>query len=88
MSHGGDRYRNKVRLDFSVNTNPAGVLESVRQSLINSISKAEHYPDIDAFTAAYLNRGKTVSEKAACRIRTAVPADADKIDALFREMLR
>ena len=88
MSHGGDRYRNKVRLDFSVNTNPAGVLESVRQSLINSISKAEHYPDIDAFTAAYLNRGKTVSEKAACRIRTAVPADADKIDALFREMLQ
>ena len=48
MSHGGDRYRNKVRLDFSVNTNPAGVLESVRQSLINSISKAEHYPDQEA----------------------------------------
>ena len=45
MSHGGDRYRNKVRLDFSVNTNPVGVLESVRQSLINSISNAEHYPD-------------------------------------------
>ena len=48
MSHGGDRYRNKVRLDFSVNTNPKGVLESVRQSLIDSIAKAEHYPDQEA----------------------------------------
>ena len=48
MSHGGDRYRNQVRLDFSVNTNPAGVLDSVKQSLIESISKAEHYPDQEA----------------------------------------
>ena len=48
MSHGGDRYRNKVRLDFSVNTNPAGVYESVKQALADSIAKAEHYPDQEA----------------------------------------
>lgn len=48
MSHGGDRYRNKVRLDFSVNTNPKGVLESVKKSLIDSIAKAEYYPDQEA----------------------------------------
>ena len=48
MSHGGDRYRNKVRLDFSVNTNPAGVLENVKEALTESISKAEHYPDQEA----------------------------------------
>ena len=48
MSHGGDRYRNKVRLDFSVNTNPAGVYESVKQALTESIAKAEHYPDQEA----------------------------------------
>ncbi|MBR5932324.1 MAG: aminotransferase class I/II-fold pyridoxal phosphate-dependent enzyme [Lachnospiraceae bacterium] len=48
MSHGGDRYRNKVRLDFSVNTNPSGVFESVKQALSESIAKAEHYPDQEA----------------------------------------
>ena len=64
------------------------ILKQYLQEYEKAGMKAEHYPDIDAFTAAYLNRGKTVSEKAACRIRTAVPADADKIDALFREMLQ
>ena len=48
MSHGGDRYRNTVRLDFSVNTNPSGVFESVKQALIESIAQAEHYPDQEA----------------------------------------
>lgn len=28
--HGGDIYRNKVRLDFSVNTNPLGMSENVK----------------------------------------------------------
>lgn len=30
--HGGDVYRNKVRLDFSVNTNPLGMSENVKKS--------------------------------------------------------
>ena len=29
--HGGDVYRNKVRLDFSVNTNPLGMSENVKK---------------------------------------------------------
>ena len=29
--HGGDVYRNKVRLDFSVNTNPLGMSENVKR---------------------------------------------------------
>ena len=33
MTHGGDIYRNQVRLDFSVNVNPLGMPESVRQAL-------------------------------------------------------
>jgi len=45
MSHGGDRYRNKVRLDFSVNTNPAGVPETIKNSIIESLDKLEYYPD-------------------------------------------
>ena len=31
--HGGDVYRNKVRLDFSVNTNPLGMSENVKKRL-------------------------------------------------------
>lgn len=31
--HGGDIYRNKVRLDFSVNTNPLGMSENVKKRL-------------------------------------------------------
>ena len=31
--HGGDIYRNQIRLDFSVNTNPLGMPDSVREAL-------------------------------------------------------
>ena len=64
------------------------ILEQYLREYEKAGMKAEHYADIDAFTAAYLNKGKTETKKAACRIRTAVPEDADKIDALFREMLQ
>ena len=49
MSHGGDRYRNKVRLDFSVNTNPAGVPERIKNSITDSLDKLEYYPDPESF---------------------------------------
>ena len=29
MAHGGDIYRNKVNIDFSVNLNPLGIQEEV-----------------------------------------------------------
>ena len=46
--HGGDIYRNQIRLDFSVNTNPLGMPDSVREALHQAVEEAEHYPDIHA----------------------------------------
>ena len=34
--HGGDIYRNKVRLDFSVNTNPLGMSKKRLRKISNS----------------------------------------------------
>lgn len=45
MAHGGDIYRNKIRLDFSVNINPLGLFKGVRKSLEESLGSAEYYPD-------------------------------------------
>ncbi len=45
MAHGGDIYRNKIRLDFSVNINPLGISKGVRKALAESIGSAEYYPD-------------------------------------------
>ncbi len=44
--HGGDVYRNKVKYDFSINVNPVGMPQSVRDAAINAIDDAEKYPDI------------------------------------------
>ena len=44
--HGGDIYGNPdVVMDFSVNTNPFGMPESIRQTFISRIGEFEHYPD-------------------------------------------
>lgn len=48
MIHGGDIYRNAVRLDFSVNVNPLGVPASVRQALHDAVDTCNVYPDIRA----------------------------------------
>ena len=45
MGHGGDIYRNRVDLDFSVNLNPAPVPEAVRQAIRAGIRDACAYPD-------------------------------------------
>ena len=42
--HGGDIYRNNIAIDFSVNVNPFGVSERIRQSMIRSMP--EVYPDL------------------------------------------
>ena len=39
--HGGDIYRNQIRLDFSVNTNPLGMPDSVREALHQAVEEAE-----------------------------------------------
>ena len=46
--HGGDRYRNRIRLDFSVNVNPLGMPEAVRDSLHRAVELCGGYPDIEA----------------------------------------
>lgn len=43
--HGGDIYRNSVRLDFSVNTNPLGISESVKRAVISEADSFGVYPD-------------------------------------------
>lgn len=46
--HGGDIYRNRVTLDFSVNMNPLGIPEAVTQALHDAVSQCHTYPDIHA----------------------------------------
>lgn len=44
--HGGDIYTdNKIRLDFSVNTNPFGMPEAVKKAAAASEQSWERYPD-------------------------------------------
>lgn len=45
--HGGDIYRNPVQYDFSVNTNPSGMPDSVRDALHRAVEDCGHYPDMD-----------------------------------------
>lgn len=44
--HGGDIYRNKVKLDFSVNINPLGIPESLKEALMEAVKDSSCYPDI------------------------------------------
>ena len=46
--NGGDIYRNQIRLDFSVNTNPLGMPDPVKEALHQAVEEAENYPDIRA----------------------------------------
>lgn len=46
MVHGGDIYRNSVTLDFSVNVNPLGMPEGVKQALMEAVESCKEYPDI------------------------------------------
>ena len=48
MIHGGDIYRNQVRLDFSINVNPLGVPEPVQHALHDAVDLCGVYPDIQA----------------------------------------
>ncbi|MCM1136447.1 MAG: aminotransferase class I/II-fold pyridoxal phosphate-dependent enzyme [Clostridium sp.] len=44
--HGGDVYRNHVKMDFSVNINPLGPPESVKKALHKAVADCNRYPDI------------------------------------------
>ena len=43
--HGGDIYRNKIQLDFSVSINPLGMSESIRRVVSENMQVLEQYPD-------------------------------------------
>lgn len=43
--HGGDIYRNKVNIDFSVNTSPFGIPDTVALAVRESVSRIGEYPD-------------------------------------------
>ena len=43
--HGGDIYRNDVRLDFSVNVDPLGPPEGVKTAYVNCAERLDCYPD-------------------------------------------
>lgn len=47
MMHGGDIYRNRVTLDFSVNINPKGIPDSVNAVMATSIFDIDKYPDME-----------------------------------------
>ena len=46
--HGGDIYRNDVKVDFSVNVNPLGIPKAVEAALYEAVDKCSKYPDISA----------------------------------------
>lgn len=43
--HGGDVYRNEVRLDFSVNLNPLDMPSEVTDAMLAGLSEIHQYPD-------------------------------------------
>lgn len=45
--HGGDVYRNHVDLDFSVNVNPLGTPECVKEALHRAVDMCGKYPDME-----------------------------------------
>lgn len=67
-THGGDIYRNQVRLDFSVNTNPLGMPQAVRTSVMLSMEDCAHYPDPDCqkLREAIAERRKAEPEQILC----------------------
>ena len=46
--HGGDIYRNSVELDFSVNINPLGIPERVKEAMHEAVADCSCYPDPEA----------------------------------------
>lgn len=46
--HGGDIYRNHVKIDFSVNVNPLGIPKRVEKALHEAVSMCTTYPDTEA----------------------------------------
>lgn len=56
--HGGDVYRNQVNLDFSVNINPFGIPDKVKEALFQAVSLCTQYPDDKVFDLTQKLAGK------------------------------
>ena len=95
MSHGGDIYRNKVNMDFSVNLNPLGPQEEILNAVRNSIGMVSKYPDLEQeglreilATALGLNRnyvfaGNGASELIMAVVRAVKPRKALLFEPVF-----
>ena len=46
--HGGDIYRNHVKYDFSVNVNPLGMPDEMRNAVLEAMEHLDAYPDPEA----------------------------------------
>ena len=46
--HGGDVYRNHVDMDFSINVNPLGTPECIKEALHRAVEMCGKYPDMEA----------------------------------------
>lgn len=46
--HGGDIYKNQVKLDFSTNVNPLGIPGTVKKAMHDAVEICGNYPDIEA----------------------------------------
>jgi len=46
--HGGDIYNNEINYDFSVNTNPYGPYEEVKQAAVKAASNLSCYPEYES----------------------------------------
>lgn len=45
-THGGDVYRNeKIRMDFSININPLGMPDFIKQTAMDGVEESARYPD-------------------------------------------
>ncbi len=68
MKHGGDIYNNTIDLDFSVNTNPFGMPQSVKMALNQAVERAEKYPDIECkdLRCALAERYKVAPSQVLC----------------------
>lgn len=47
--HGGDIYRNRITLDYSVNCNPFGIPKGVKKALYHAVDHCHQYPDMEAY---------------------------------------
>lgn len=100
FEHGGDIYGKNVRIDFSVNTNPLGVSERVKNAVIAEAASFGVYPDAQyrALRAAIAKKEGVSAENVLCSngasemifavVRAVMPKKALLISPTFSEYER